>query len=232
MRSGHTSASTVWEKTPATTSISSLPRRCGRCCRGGRIRTVETSRSQTERSNQAELHPVNPIIRVSPRFPVRSHSRISRWEDRKVFAAWGRFVYRHRWPVLAVSLLLLLASAFIASQGGKLESGGFIETAESGRASRLIEQELPIVGGSTFTLIFSSDTLSAKETDCRAGVGAALVPLRTDPRVDTIITPYDASVLDPTRSTSKDGHAIAVDAAVKGTIYVARGSYPALRADI
>ena len=149
-----------------------------------------------------------------------------------MFAAWGRFVYRHRWPVLAVSLLLLLASAFIASQGGKLESGGFIETAESGRASRLIEQELPIVGGSTFTLIFSSDTLSAKEPDFRAAVDAALVPLRTDPRVDTIITPYDASVLDPTRSTSKDGHAIAVDVAVKDTIDVARDYYPALRAKV
>ena len=78
-----------------------------------------------------------------------------------MFAAWGRFVYRNRWPVLAVSIVLLLASGFIAGRGGKLESGGFIETAESGRASRLIEQELPIVGGSTFTLIFSSDTLSA-----------------------------------------------------------------------
>jgi uncharacterized membrane protein YdfJ with MMPL/SSD domain len=57
-----------------------------------------------------------------------------------VFAAWGRFVYRRRWPVLLLSVLLLLASGFIASQGGKLESGGFIETAESGRASRLIEK--------------------------------------------------------------------------------------------
>ena len=149
-----------------------------------------------------------------------------------MFAAWGRFVYRHRWPVLALSVALLVASGFIASQGGKLESGGFIETAESGRASRLIEKELPIVGGSTFTLIFSSDTLSAKDPDFRAAVEAALVPLRTDPRIDTIITPYDATVLDPTRSTSKDGHAIAVDVAVKDTIDVARDYYAALRAKV
>jgi len=149
-----------------------------------------------------------------------------------LFAAWGRFVYRRRWPVLAVSIALLVASGFIASQGGKLESGGFIETAESGRASRLIEQELPIVGGSTFTLIFSSNNLSAKDPDFRAAVEAALVSLRTDPRVDTIITPYDANVLDPTRQTSKDGHAIAVDVAVKDTIDVARDYYPALRAKV
>ncbi len=149
-----------------------------------------------------------------------------------MFAAWGRFVYRRRWPVLLLSVLLLLASGFIASQGGKLESGGFIETAESGRASRLIEKELPIVGGSTFTLIFSSDTLSANDPAFRAAVEAALVPLRTDPRRDSIITPYDTSVLDPSRQISKDGHAIAVDVAVKDTIDVARDYYPELRAKV
>src|SRR5436190_7389830 len=127
---------------------------------------------------------------------------------------------------------MLLASGFIAGRGGKLESGGFIETAESGRASRLNEKALPIVGGSTFTLIFSSDTLSASDPEFRAAVEAALVPLRTDPRKDSIITPYDTSVVDPTRQISKDGHAIAVDVAVKDTIDVARDYYPELRAKV
>jgi RND superfamily putative drug exporter len=149
-----------------------------------------------------------------------------------VFAAWGRFVYHRRWPVLLLSVLMLLASGFVAGRGGKLESGGFIETAESGRASRLIEKELPIVGGSTFTLIFSSDTLSANDPQFSAAVEAALVPLRTDPRKDSIITPYDTTVLDPSRQISKDGHAIAVDVAVKDTIDVARDYYPELRAKV
>lgn len=149
-----------------------------------------------------------------------------------MFAAWGRFVYRHRWPVLAFSVVLLAASGFIAGQGGKLDSGGFIETAESGRASRLIEQELPIVGGSTFTLIFSSDTLNAQDPAFRAAVDAALVPLRTDPRVDTIITPYDPSAIQATRYVSKDGRSIAVDVAVKDTIDIARDYYPAMRAKV
>jgi RND superfamily putative drug exporter len=163
---------------------------------------------------------------VIPRTLSSAHLEV---EDRRVFAAWGRFVYRHRWPVLAVSILVLVASGFIASRGGKLESGGFIETAESGRASRLIEQELPIVGGSTFTLIFSSETLRADDPEFRAAVEATLVPLRTDPRVDTLITPYDASAIDPKRQTSKDGRAITVDVAVKDTIDVARDYYPELR---
>ncbi|MBI2324728.1 MAG: hypothetical protein HYU87_07180 [Chloroflexi bacterium] len=63
-----------------------------------------------------------------------------------MFARWGRFVHRFRWPVLILSALLLSGSIAIVLQGAKLESGGFIETAESGRASRLIERELPTAG--------------------------------------------------------------------------------------
>ncbi|HEY8824809.1 MAG TPA: MMPL family transporter [Candidatus Limnocylindria bacterium] len=149
-----------------------------------------------------------------------------------MFAAWGRFVYRRRWPVLAVSGLLLLISIFVVIQGGKLQSGGFIETSESGRASRLIERELPRAGAATFTLIFSSDTLTATSPEFRTAVDAALAPLRSDPRVAAITTPYDGTALDPTRLISKDGHAIAVDVAAKDDLATARDYYPELRAEV
>jgi RND superfamily putative drug exporter len=147
-----------------------------------------------------------------------------------MFAAWGRFVYRRRWPVLAVSGVLLLASIFIVIQGGKLQSGGFIETSESGRASRLIERELPRAGAATFTLIFSSDALTATSPDYRKAVDAALAPLKSDSRVAAIITPFDGTALDPTRLISKDGHAVAVDVAAKDDLPTARDYYPELRA--
>src|SRR5437867_11838656 len=118
-----------------------------------------------------------------------------------MFAAWGRFVFRRRWWVLGVSGLLLAGSALVAAQGGKLESGGLIETSESGQASRLIQHELPRSGGSTFTLVFASDTLDAKSPEFRAAVTEAIAPLRTDPRVATIVTPYDGSAPDPTLSS-------------------------------
>jgi putative drug exporter of the RND superfamily len=149
-----------------------------------------------------------------------------------VFGAWGRFVYHRRWPVLIISVVILLLSGFIAGQGGKLESGGFIETAESGRASRLIERELPIVGGSTFTLIFSSETLLGDDPEYRAAVEAALVPLRTDPRVDTINSPYDEANIQRERQFSNDRRSIAVDVAVKDSIDIARDYYPGLRAKV
>ncbi|MGH2471522.1 MAG: MMPL family transporter [Candidatus Limnocylindria bacterium] len=147
-----------------------------------------------------------------------------------MFEAWGRFVYRRRWPVLAVSGLLLLASIVVVAQGARLESGGFIETSESGRASRLIERELPRAGGGTFTLIFSSETLTGTSPEFRAAVDAALAPLRSDPRVATIVTPYDGTAPDPTQLISKDGRAVAVDVAVKDDIATARDYYPQLRA--
>jgi putative drug exporter of the RND superfamily len=147
-----------------------------------------------------------------------------------MFAAWGRFVYRRRWPVLAVSGLMLLASIFIVIQGAKLQSGGFIETSESGLASRLIERELPRAGGGTFTLIFSSETLAGTSPEFRAAVDAALAPLRSDPRVAAIVTPYDGTAPDPTQLISKDGHAVAVDVAVKDDIATARDYYKELRA--
>src|SRR2546428_11245665 len=147
-----------------------------------------------------------------------------------MLAAWGRFVYRHRWWVFGISGLLLVASVFVAAQGGKLESGGLITTSESGRASQLIERELPRSGGSTFTLIFSSPTLDAKSPEFRAAVEAALSPLRADQRIASIVTPYDANVPDPTMLISKDTHAVAVDVAVKDELAVARDYYTELRA--
>jgi putative drug exporter of the RND superfamily len=147
-----------------------------------------------------------------------------------MFAAWGRFVYRRRWPVLAISGLMLVASAVIVIQGAKLQSGGFIETSESGRASRLIERELPGAGGGTFTLIFSSDTLAATSPEFRAAVDEALTPLRSDPRVAAIVTPYDGTAPDPTRLISTNGHAVAIDVAVKDDIATARDYYKELRA--
>src|SRR5213594_5188788 len=149
-----------------------------------------------------------------------------------MFAAWGRFVFRRRWWVLGVSGLLLAGSALVAAQGGKLESGGLIETSESGQASRLIQHELPRSGGSTFTLVFASDTLDAKSPEFRAAVEEAIAPLRTDPRVATIVTPYHGNAPDPTLYVARDARAVAVDVATKDELAVARDYYADLRGKV
>ncbi len=147
-----------------------------------------------------------------------------------MFSAWGRFVYRFRWAVLVVSVVLLAASGFVVSQGAKLQSGGFIETAESGRGSRLISKELPRSGNATFTLLYSSPTLSATDAAFRDAVQRSLEPLRADPRVDSIQSPYDPTAADPTAHFSRDRHAATVDVALKDPLDVASDYYGELRA--
>src|SRR5256712_2183794 len=149
-----------------------------------------------------------------------------------MFAAWGRFVHRRRWPVLAVSAVLLVASGWTAASGAKLQSGGFIEPSASGRASRLIEHELPTAGGATFTLVFSSDRLAVTDAAFGDAVAEALRPLREDPRVATIVSPFDGSAADPSALISKDKHAAAVDVATKDELAVARDYYKELRAKV
>src|SRR5439155_1622756 len=78
--------------------------------------------------------------------------------------------------------------------------------------------------------IFTRPTLDAKSPEFRAAVEAALAPLRPDPRIASIVTPYDGTVPDPTMLISKDAHAVAVDVAVKDELAIARDYYPELRA--
>lgn len=148
----------------------------------------------------------------------------------RLFTAWGHLVYRLRWGVLAVSVAMLLASGYIVLQGGKLASGGFIETAESGRGSKLIDKELP--GGVNFTVILSSQTLTATDPQFRSAVDAAIAPLRSDPRVTSIVTPYDATATDPTALVSRSGHDVAVNVGLRDELSVARDYYPELRRKI
>jgi RND superfamily putative drug exporter len=74
---------------------------------------------------------------------------------------WGRFVYRRRWVVLAVSVLTLGASVASLLSGGQLRNVQFRDT-EAGRANQLLRDEFPPVAGvpaaatSSFVLIFTS----------------------------------------------------------------------------
>src|SRR5438552_19191617 len=108
---------------------------------------------------------------------------------------WGRLVYRRKWVVLVVSLLTLGVSIASLLAGGQLRNVEFRDT-EAGRASQLIRDEFPPVTGapvaatSSFVLIFTSNEgLAAADPRFVDGMNAALAPLRSDPRVVSIVTP-------------------------------------------
>jgi hypothetical protein len=105
-------------------------------------------------------------------------------------ARWGRLVHRARWHVLILSALSLVPAAWMIHTGGELDPPHVRTETESGRGLELIGRELPGQPPS-FSLIFSSPTLSATAPAFRAEVERALAPLGRDPRVARIRTAYD-----------------------------------------
>src|SRR5947207_6149396 len=124
-----------------------------------------------------------------------------------MLASWGRVVHRLRWWLVALSLLPLALWLGVVP-GERLDESVVPPEMESVRAVRILDDELAPRPPS-FGLIFSSATLSATDPRFVAEVRRALVPLRGDPRVARIRTPWDGPAPDP-RSISADGRRAAV----------------------
>jgi putative drug exporter of the RND superfamily len=111
-----------------------------------------------------------------------------------MFDRWGRFVYRRRWAVLVVSAVLLgLSVAGILTGGTLAGNGGFGANLAAGQAAKLISREIQptqVATGSSFELIFSSDTLKATDSAFRSAVEQVAATLHGDGRVTGVETPY------------------------------------------
>ena len=145
-----------------------------------------------------------------------------------MFGAWGRFVYRFRWPVLILSLGLVVASVlvilnFATSLSSSDRGSADLETV---RAIQLIDKELPSDNGAGFTLIFTAKDPNLKATDpaFSAAVESALAPLRTDTRVKSI----DQSP----NFVSTDGQRIFVNVNLKDEFSEASEYYQELRDEV
>ena len=153
-----------------------------------------------------------------------------------MFSAWGRFVYRWRWGTLAVSALLLGLSVVGLLRGGSLTSGNSATSGlEAARASSLIGRELNAgqPAGSSFLLIFGSNDRSATDPVFRSEVESALAPVKSDPRVMAVHTPYDATSPAAAQALiSKNGHQALVRVDLKDTGSRAVAVYSALRPQV
>ena len=149
-----------------------------------------------------------------------------------MFAWWGHFVYRFRWAVLAVSAMMLVGSIVALGHGGTLKNSGGNNT-ESGRALTLMQNQLPQSGaGSSFTLVFGSNTMGATDPAFEQAMLSALQPLRVDARVKGIETPYDGLPDLAKALTSTDGHHAMALVSLRDDYATARQSYPQLRAEV
>ena len=148
-----------------------------------------------------------------------------------MFSAWGHLVYRFRWAFLIVSGVLMVLSIFVSASGGDLKSGGIIQTSESGRAATLIKDELPRSTGTSFTVVFGSPTLTANDPAYKAAVTQALATVRSDPRVQEVLTAYDPGP-QAASLVSKDQHNLLAIVSVKDDSTTAGKYYPELRGKI
>ena len=151
-----------------------------------------------------------------------------------MFAWWGHFVYRFRWPVLGVSVLLLAGSILALVNGGTLKNSGGQNT-ESGRAIALMHDQLPQSGpgaGSTFVLVFGSQTMGVQDPAFKQAVLAALQPLKDDSRVKSIDTPFDVSAEQAKAMTSTDGHHVFAQVSLKDDYATARQFYKQMRTEV
>jgi len=145
-----------------------------------------------------------------------------------MFARWGRFVYRFRWATLIASALLLGLSIVAVLTGANLtNSGNFGADLAAGQASKLISDEIHpqgAPGGSSFTLIFSSSSLTATDPTFRSALQDAVASLAFDSHVTAVRTPYDVQI-QQAAFISRDSHKALVivelkDGQVKAETYI------------
>ena len=133
-----------------------------------------------------------------------------------------------------VSLLSLAPAAWLTSHGGYLESVIIPSNTKSAQALDLIKKELPPMLPD-FGLIFRSPTLSASDPAFQSEVRQALEPLRKDPHVASVSTPYNRPEVN-SRYISRDGHAIIAKVEIKDDSAnqneLTMDIYPMLRAKV
>src|SRR5256885_12778216 len=124
-----------------------------------------------------------------------------------MFAWWGQFVYRFRWPVLGLSVVLLAASVVALRNGGTLKNSGGQNT-ESGRALALMHDQLPQSGegaASSFVLVFGSQAMGVADPAFKQAVLDPLQPLKADSPAKSIETPFADSTEQAPAITSTHG---------------------------
>lgn len=151
-----------------------------------------------------------------------------------MFARWGRFVYRRRWVMLVGSAILLgLSIGGIVAGGTLAGNGNFGAQLPSGVAAKLVQDEMSGSqgsgsSGSEITLLFSSPTLVATDSDFKAALERSLTPLRSDSRVTNVITPYTVPALDAPNLMSRDKHKALVEVMLADGSSVAASYYQSL----
>ncbi|MBI4393962.1 MAG: MMPL family transporter [Euryarchaeota archaeon] len=131
-----------------------------------------------------------------------------------------------------LSAVVLVLSAAIAAQGGKLLAYTPAKDTESGRGIALLADELPAFSDSYFALIFESSTEDVNSSVFRQAMLEALAPLANDTRVSKVVTPYDLPAAQAAILVSRDGRRALALVSVNESLNEARTEYLELRSKV
>ncbi len=148
-----------------------------------------------------------------------------------MFELLGAFVVRHAKATLAVAALFLAASLAVLLRGGPLASG-IIEGLEARQAEHLADQVTGRPAETTFVVVLRAHELDPRDEKFHAAVKDALAPLRTDPRVLSVMSADDAPPFMAERMVNIDAHEAFALVTMKDTFQDALRAYPAVRAEI
>jgi putative drug exporter of the RND superfamily len=146
-------------------------------------------------------------------------------------ATWARFVFRHRRSVLVAAMVVLAGTAALVLAGGTL-SLSLQTNGPARRAADLVHQQIPQPGASSFQVVFRSSSDRARSAAFRSAVDSALKPIRSDGRVTSVVTPYDAATPSPDAAISQDGHAAFVTVYLRDGFQKATAYYAGIRSSI
>jgi putative drug exporter of the RND superfamily len=152
-----------------------------------------------------------------------------------VFEWWGRFVCRHAAAVAVISSLVLGVAAAGLRQGGSLSTATAIGAdVEAQRAAQLMDSEIQgqVAPGSTALLVFHSRSWRVEDPEYRSALERSLEPLRADPRIRSIVTPYSVSPQLASQYTSRDGHEALVELDLRDDGSVAATYFGQLRGEV
>ncbi len=148
-----------------------------------------------------------------------------------MLARWGTIVYRRRWAVLALSVGFVALAFTGILKGVSPSYNGSPTDTQSGATHTLATSQLPAQNGSSLTLLYRSASLKAADPAFQSALESSVAPLRADPRVGSVVTPYDAG---PAAAgfVSRDGHEALAIATLKQDPLKSGVKYSDLRPEI
>src|ERR1700691_516757 len=145
-----------------------------------------------------------------------------------MFEALGAKIHRYRWLTLALAGAFLVASLVVLFRGGDL-TGGTIHGIESERAQQIAASIQGRSVATTFVAAFRHPPLDARDGAFDEAIQRALEPLRSDPAVESILTPDDAGPFLAPGMINGPAHAGFALVSLGGDFKKALHAYPEVR---